>query len=119
MVDAVRRELNAVLADINTLQQPEGAGASTTSGPRPGADQLQIWWARLEQLITDQDALAPDTLRALIEQQPGVSQWPEVTPLRQALERYDYDEALVALATWRDAAARPGPQSACGPLSSA
>ncbi|RZL09972.1 MAG: Hpt domain-containing protein [Rubrivivax sp.] len=98
-----RAALQAVLADIRVVNQ-QAPAAISTQAKRPDAAQLAPWWTRLAQLIRDQDALAPDTLRALIDQQPGTMHWPEVPPLLHALERYEFDEALGALEAWRRAA---------------
>jgi CheY-like chemotaxis protein len=98
-----RAALRAVLADIQ-VANPQAPAAVSAQARRPDAASLTPWWNRLAQLIRDHDALAPDTLRALTDQQPGTAHWPQVPPLLQALERYEFDEAVVMLEAWRQAA---------------
>src|SRR5690606_17067866 len=106
---ALRDALQDVLQDIRQVNPPVAAPALSEAPPDRAA--LEPWWTRLRQLITDQDALAPDALRALVERYPGAAQSSAVGRLQQALNQYDYDTAATLLDQWQaqagDAAQSP------------
>jgi hypothetical protein len=47
------------------------------------------------------EAQARDVMDDLLNQLPGARQWAAAQELRDALQRYDFDEAQQALARWR------------------
>ena len=100
---AVQAGLEAVLADIQALAKPQPTPQTLARLPDPLT--LAPWWDRLGHLIDDQDAQAPETLRNLLEQHAALATVASVELLRQALIRYDFDEAAEALARWRHEAA--------------
>ncbi|HIV70363.1 MAG TPA: response regulator, partial [Candidatus Aquabacterium excrementipullorum] len=113
---AAQEGLKAVLADIATLVKPS-AVEPADAPPRPAVSLLAPWWNQLATLIHDQDAQAPEVLRQLLEQHPALAPLDEVARLRQALLRYDFDEAETALGDWRRTAAQ-APSGAPTPGSS-
>lgn len=106
---ALREALQEVMEDIRQINPP--AASPSPIGAPPERTVLEPWWDRLHQLIADQDALAPDTLRALVERYPAAAQWPALDRLQQALNQYDYDTAVTLLTQWQaqvgDAAQSP------------
>ena len=54
--------------------------------------------------MQQQEAQARDVMDDLLNKLPGVRHWASVLELRDALQRYDFEEALQALARWRQQA---------------
>ncbi len=104
---AAQDGLQAVLSDIHSLVKP-AVPESPEAPPALPLAELQPWWDQLDTLIRDQDARAPDLLRQLLDEHPGLAPLDAVARLRQALLRYDFDEAGPALAEWRDQAIKTG-----------
>ncbi|MCH8181382.1 MAG: response regulator [Proteobacteria bacterium] len=87
--------LDTVLADIDRM----GRQASEVDWAEgPDRDVLQGHWARLMRLVSDQDAHSREMLQDLLSSWPALRQHPQVMPLKQALDRYDFDQARDVLA---------------------
>ena len=94
-VDATQAALDAVLADIDRMGRPS---SEPVWGNGPDQDVLQSHWAHLGRLVFDQDAQARELLQELMVSWPSLRQHPQVTALKQALDRYDFDQARDLLA---------------------
>ena len=97
--DHVLAHLLTVMADIQQLTRvPAPPGQAE---PSPGVDQLQPWWNELHRLMQQHEAQARDVMDDLLTQLPGARRWVAAQELRDALQRYDFDEAQQVLARWR------------------
>ena len=94
-LDATLAALDAVLNDIDRMGRPS---SEPVWGNGPDQDVLQSHWAHLGRLVGDQDAQARELLQDLLSQWPSLRQHPQVTALKQALDRYDFDNARDVLA---------------------
>jgi two-component system, sensor histidine kinase and response regulator len=99
LVPDVQAQLRDVVRDIAILTQSTVPGAAQTPGPE--ASTLQGWWARLNQLMAQHEAQSRDVMDDMLAQLPGVRRWPLALALREALQRYDFDEASTLLAQWQ------------------
>ena len=100
--DHVLAHLLTVMSDIQQLTRAPAQPGQTEQ--RPGVDELQPWWSELQRLMQQQEAQARDVMDDLLNKLPGVRHWASVLELRDALQRYDFEEALQALARWRQQA---------------
>ncbi len=99
-LDAALQALDAVLADIDRMGRPSGE-APWAQGP--DQDVLQGHWAQMGRLVADQDAQARELLQDLLSQWPGLRQHPQVSALKMALDRYDFDNARDVLSQVQEA----------------
>jgi two-component system sensor histidine kinase/response regulator len=92
--------LSAVRVDIQALIQPNAAPTHAEDAHKLLHDQaIQGQWLKLSKLIEDNDAQAQTLIQDLVDGWPGLLQAPAVRELNQALGRYDFDAAGVALRT--------------------
>jgi PAS domain S-box-containing protein len=91
------RALNAVRVDIRALIEPTDPVDPVDSAQLLQDQALQGQWLKLSQLIDDNDAQAQELIQDLIDGWPNLLQEPTVRELSQALSRYDFDTAGVAL----------------------
>ena len=98
-LDATLAALDAVLADIDRMGRPS---SEPVWGNGPDQEVLQSHWAHLSRLVADQDAQARELLQELLATWPSLRQHPQVTALKQALDRYDFDNARDVLAQGQD-----------------
>ncbi len=94
-LDATLAALDAVLADIDRMGR---TSSDPVWGNGPDQEALQNHWAHLSRLVGDQDAQARELLQELLGNWPSLRQHPQVTALKQALDRYDFDNARDVLA---------------------
>jgi len=94
-LDATLAALDAVLADIDRMGRPS---SEPVWGNGPDQEVLQGHWTHLGRLVGDQDAQARELLQELLGTWPSLRQHPQVTALKQALDRYDFDNARDVLA---------------------
>jgi len=94
-LDDTLAALDAVLADIDRMGRPQG---DPIWGNGPDQEVLKGHWAQLARLVGDQDAQAREMLQDLLGTWPSLRQHPEVTELKHALDRYDFDQASGVLA---------------------
>jgi two-component system, sensor histidine kinase and response regulator len=99
LVPSVQAHLRDVVRDIGILTQSNAPGAPQAPGPE--ASELQDWWTRLSQLMVQHEAQARDVMDELLAQEPGVRRWPLALAMRDALQRYDFEEATALLAQWQ------------------
>ena len=94
-LDATLAALDTVLAEIDRMGRPSQEPVWTDS---PDRELLQGHWIQLGRLVADQDAQARELLQDLLSSWPMLRQHPQVGPLKQALDRYDFDKARDMLA---------------------
>jgi two-component system, sensor histidine kinase and response regulator len=101
LVPQVQAMLRDVVRDIGVLTQ----GPSPQPPTQPGPDEatLQPWWARLSRLMQQHEAEARDVMDEMLSQMPGIRRWPLALALREALQRYDFDEATLLFSQWQQA----------------
>jgi HPt (histidine-containing phosphotransfer) domain-containing protein len=88
--------LQAVLADIDRLNRPK---AEQVEQQQASLDDsaLRPQWVRLSALIEDNDAQARELLLDILDGWPALRQHTQITALKHALERYDFESAAKAL----------------------
>ena len=91
----VLAELEPVIAGLQQI----GAGESTTANAAPAipAEELQAALDRLAALLEDNDSAAGDLLGELLDRIEGSSQARALKPVADAINNYDFDEALEKL----------------------
>ena len=99
LVPQVQAHLREVVRDIGILTQSKAPGAPQATGPE--ASELQGWWTRLSDLMSQHEAQARDVMDELLVHEPGIRRWPLALAVREALQRYDFDEATALLAQWQ------------------
>ncbi|RZI81261.1 MAG: response regulator [Rubrivivax sp.] len=95
-LDRTIAALNAVRIDIRALIEPINVDAQDAE-QLLSEHAIQGQWLKLSQLIEDNDAQAQVLMQDLIDGWPGLLQAPAIRELNQALGRYDFDAAGVAL----------------------
>jgi len=88
--------LQAVLADIERLNTPRPAAMAQQQASLSD-DALQPQWVRLAALIDDNDAHAKELLQDVLQAWPALNTHAQVSELKRALDRYDFDAAGRAL----------------------
>jgi len=99
------RALNAVRVDIRALIEPTAAAPAESANPEQLLKDpaIQGQWVKLSRLIDDNDAQAQELIQDLVDGWPHLMQAAPVRELSQALSRYDFDAAGVALKSLLDA----------------
>ncbi|TBO28370.1 response regulator [Aquabacterium lacunae] len=91
-------QLRLTLADVQLLMQVQGTTAPQE--PPPDANTLRPRLAELRRLMAQHEAQARHVMDELRQDMPGVVHWPAAADVAHALQHYDFDEALQALARW-------------------
>jgi two-component system sensor histidine kinase/response regulator len=99
VVPQVQALLCEVVRDIGVLNQ--GHGTQPPSEPGPSAAALHPWWGRLSRLMQQHEAEARDVMDEMLSQMPGIRHWGVAVAMREALQRYDFDEATQLLGQWQ------------------
>jgi len=90
-----------VVRDIGLLTQ--SSGQQPPAEPGPSEAILLPWWSRLGRLMQQHEAEARDVMDDMLGQLPGIRRWSEALALREALQRYDFDEAAQRFEQWQQA----------------
>ncbi len=101
VIDELRRTLNDVRQQV---QVPTG---QPPSEPPPSRDALMPRLHTLRRLMQQHEAQARTVMDELLTDWPGVAHWPASAEMRQALQHYDFDDALAALDRWEQALTSP------------
>ena len=86
-------ELPLVLADIDLVVQQDEPPSVDTAKKLVLDTNLQPYWSRLLQLVTDNDAHAGDVMQEVLQSWPELHQVKVIQQLKKALEQYDFDRA--------------------------
>jgi two-component system sensor histidine kinase/response regulator len=101
LVPQVQALLRDVVRDIGLLTQ--SSGQQPPAEPGPSEAILLPWWSRLGRLMQQHEAEARDVMDDMLGQLPGIRRWSEALALREALQRYDFDEAAQRFEQWQQA----------------
>jgi two-component system sensor histidine kinase/response regulator len=101
VVPQVQALLRDVVRDIGVLTQNNGT--PPPSEPGPSEATLRPWWGRLSRLMPQHEAEARDVMDEMLGQMPGIRRWPVAVAMREALQRYDFDEATQLFGQWQQA----------------
>jgi HPt (histidine-containing phosphotransfer) domain-containing protein len=95
LLDTVLAELATVVAGLQQI----GAGESglATAAPAIPQEEMQAALATLAALLEDNDSAAGDQLAELLERIAGTPQARALKPVADAINSYDFDEALEQL----------------------
>jgi HPt (histidine-containing phosphotransfer) domain-containing protein len=98
-IDALLATVLAELEPVVAGLQQVGAGeaASANSAPAIPKEELQVELDKLATLLEDNDSAAGDLLGELLDRIAGTSQARALKPVADAINGYDFDEALEKL----------------------